>query len=50
MVCIVPHFIIILYNNHTYIRIQAWSCMPQIEFGRFQIFQQIYQFEGTVEY
>ena len=30
MVCIVPHFIIFLYNNHTYIRIQAWLCMPQI--------------------
>ena len=30
MVCIVPHFIIFLYNNHTYLRIQAWLCMPQI--------------------
>jgi hypothetical protein len=24
MVCIVPHFIIFLCNNHIYIRIQAW--------------------------
>ena len=30
MVCIVPHFIIFLCNNHIYIRIQAWLCMPQI--------------------
>ena len=30
MVCIVPHFIIFLCNNHIYIRIQAWLCMHQI--------------------
>ena len=34
---------------HTYVFKHGCACL-KLEFGRFQIFQQIYQFEGTVEY
>ena len=34
---------------HTYVFKHGCACI-KLEFGRFQIFQQIYQFEGTVEY
>ena len=33
----------------TYVFKHGCACL-KLEFGRFQIFQQIYQFEGTVEY
>ena len=34
MVCIVPHFIIYLYNNHIYIRIQHGCACLKLEFGQ----------------
>ena len=50
MVCIVPHFIIYLYNNyiHTY---SAWLCMPQIGiWSDFKIFSKIGMDTTMLEY